>query len=266
MRSTTKKALLALSAAAGLAGLALVPALPASASSSAESYEIPMEELSDSGASGTAILTLDGNQLTVQLELSGLAPELVHVQHIHGDTTNSMDFMCPDQSADANGDGIVSTDEGLPDYGDILISLTTEGDTTAGSGLAVERMPVADADGNVSYDRTIEVDDSVVATIQNLHLVSHGIDVDGSGAYDGPMSVFAPDLPLEAEAPNSCGMVTGSAVGEVPGGGVETGAGSTQGTENAALIGIGGAALLAAAGLGLAVSRRRADGLTAQGS
>lgn len=263
MRSMTKKALLALPAAAGLA---LVPALPAAASSSVESYEISMEELSASGASGTAILTLDGNQLTVQIELDGLAPELVHVQHIHGDTTNSMDFMCPDQSADANGDGIVSTDEGLPDYGDIHISMTTEGDTTPASGLAVDRMPVADADGHVTYERTIEVDDATAAVVQNLHLVSHGIDVDGSGAYDGPMSVFAPDLPLEAEAPNSCGMVTGSVVGEVPGGGVETGAGTTQGTENAALLGIGGAALLAAAGIGVAVSRRRSDGLTAQGS
>lgn len=259
MQSRTKRTLLALPAAAGLA---LLPALPASA---AESYEIPMEELSDSGVSGTAILTIDGNDLTVQLELDGLAPDLVHVQHIHGDTTNTVDFMCPDQSADANGDGIVSTDEGLPAYGDILISLTTEGDTTAGSGLDVDRMPVADADGHVSYERTIEVDDNTAATVQNLHLVSHGIDVDGSGAYDGPMSVFAPDLPLEAEAPNSCGMVTGSVVGEVPGGGVETGAGTTQGTENVTLLGMGAAALVAAAGLGVA-ARRRSAGLTAQDS
>lgn len=258
------KAFLAVPAAAALA---LVPALPAAASSSAESYEITLDQLNDSGATGTAVLTLEGTQLTVMVEASGLAPELPHAQHIHGLTDGSMDFVCPDISADADGDGIVNTAEGIPMYGDINISLTTEGDTTADSGLAVDRFPVADAEGNLGYERTIEVSQDVVDHIQDLHVVQHGVDFDDSGAYDGDApSSLDPSLPLEATVPANCGMVVGSSVGTVPGGGVETGVGSTEGNENLALLGIGGAALVAAAGIGAVASRRRSTGPAAQDS
>ena len=40
------------------------------------------------------------------------------------------------------------------EYGDVFMSLTTNGDASAESGLAVDRMPVADDSGRIDYDRT----------------------------------------------------------------------------------------------------------------
>lgn len=78
-----------------------------------QDYRVSLRPLNDSGASGTARLSLQGRQLTVQINAQGLVPGQPHAQHIHGSTTGH-DFRCPDASADKNGDGIVTTAEGLP--------------------------------------------------------------------------------------------------------------------------------------------------------
>ncbi|CAO0835200.1 hypothetical protein GCM10010298_76710 [Streptomyces microflavus] len=69
-------------------------------------------------------VSLEGDKPTVKIEAQGLVPGQPHAQHIHG-STDGHDFRCPDRSADKDGDGIVTTAEGLPTYGDINISLTT---------------------------------------------------------------------------------------------------------------------------------------------
>ncbi|MGC5360349.1 hypothetical protein ACPXCE_01495 [Streptomyces sp. DT24] len=221
-----------------------------------DTYQIDLEQLNDSGASGAALLSLDGDKLTVKIEADGLVPGQPHAQHIHG-STDGHDFRCPDKSADKDGDGIVSTAEGMPVYGDINISLTTKGDTSKSSGLAVDRMPVADKNGKLTYSRTIPVSQAVVDHIKDLHVVQHGIDPNGNGAYDfgKGKSELDPKLPQEATAPADCGMVRGAAVGSMPVGGVETGSGTTQGIESPGLL-AGGAASVLAAG-GLFVLRRR---------
>ena len=241
----------------GGGALALTLACATSASA-AESYQVELGALNGSGSTGTAVLTLDGNVLNVKIDSKGLVPGAPHAQHLHGSTDLAMDFHCPTTAADADGSGIVTTAEGLPDYGDINISLTTTGDTSASSGLAVDRFPVADAAGNVAYDRTIEISDDAVKAIKNLHVVQHGIDVNGNGTYDtgaGP-SELDPALPQEATAPANCGMIMGSNVSTMPVGGVQTGGGNTAGADTAALVG-GSAALAAAAAGGLVLARRR---------
>jgi hypothetical protein len=67
------------------------------------------------------------------------------------------------------------------------IRLTTKGDTTKASGPAVDRMPTADAQGNVTYDRTIpaaDLPDGTVENLTDLHVVQHGIDANNNGKYD----------------------------------------------------------------------------------
>ncbi|WP_121751276.1 CHRD domain-containing protein [Streptomyces sp. E2N166] len=236
--------------------LALGAAAPAVAEDG-QAYQIDLKQLNDSGASGTAMVSLDGTRLTVKIQAGGLVPGAPHAQHIHG-STEGKNFHCPDASADKDGDGIVSTVEGLPSYGDINISLTTSGDTSKDSGLAVHRMPTADEDGRLSYERTITVSQDVAEHFKNLHIVQHGIDVNGNGAYDmdAGKSPLDPKLPLEATAPASCGMVHGASIGEMPEGGVETGTAATGAQEPNQLMALGGAGLLAAA-MGAAVVWRR---------
>ncbi|EST29519.1 hypothetical protein N566_21975 [Streptomycetaceae bacterium MP113-05] len=248
---------------ARLAALAALPAAltlgvagPASAAEG-DAHQIDLKQLSDSGASGTAFLSVEGNDLTVKVEAEGLTPNSPHAQHLHG-STEGKDFACPTPDADKDGDGIISTPEGIPSYGDIMISLTTKGDTSKDSGLAVDRFPKADADGNLSYERTIEVSDAVAEHIKDLHIVQHGIDDNGNGKYDADAgkSPLDPKLPLEATAPATCGMVKGAAIGSMPVGGVETGGGSTGGVESQGMIAAGGVGLVGAAGA-LVLARRR---------
>ena len=247
------RAALAVPAASAL--VLLGTALPAHAD---DAVHVQLDALNNSGASGTATLAVtSGGDLKVEIDAKGLVPKAPHAQHIHG-ATDGHDFMCPSPSADKDGDGIVSTSEGLPAYGDIFISLTTKGDTTKNSGLAVDRMPTADADGTLTYARTIPAVDLPAGTaehLHDLHVVQHGIDTNGNGTYDGARkSDLDPKLPAEATDPASCGMVTGAAAGSVPAGGVETGAGSTSGVEAAGWLGMGGALL---AGAAVVLVRRR---------
>ncbi|MFI0713588.1 hypothetical protein ACH4SK_23610 [Streptomyces inhibens] len=258
-RSTRLAALLALPVALALSAAA-APALAAE-----KAFQINLKQLNSSGGSGTAMLSLNGNQLTVKIESEGLVPGQPHAQHIHG-STDGHDFQCPDASADTDGDGIVNNTEATVHYGDINITLTTEGDTSPDSGLAVDRMPKADAQGKLSYERTIPVSQDVVDHIKDLHVVQHGIDPNGNKKYDfgAGKSELDPKLPQEATAPAVCGIVEGAAVGSIPVGGVETGGGTADSSElPAALVGAGGLALVAATGA-LVVRRRRQATVSAE--
>ena len=88
-------------------------------------------------------------------------------------------------------------------------------------------------------------------------VVVHGVDHDGDGTYSlgqRGVSDLDPALPGEATDPAICGVLNASQMGGMPEGGVDTGAGSTTGVENAGLIGAGAVAALGGAAL---VLRRR---------
>lgn len=225
----------------------LVLATGASAQEGAQTFQADLQMLNDSNASGTATLTVEGDQLTVEIRSEGLTPEQPHAQHIHGDLPDEeIVSECPSASADADGDGLINTAEGQPAYGMVLTSLTTEGDVGPDSGLAVERFPVADADGSLTYSRTFTVNPELdLADLADYAVVQHGMDLDDSGAYDGDAeSSLDPSLPLEATIPANCG-----AIDAMPAGGVDTGAGGTaNGADDGAPFGlalIGGMAALA---------------------
>ncbi|MGP3925898.1 hypothetical protein [Streptomyces sp. 8N616] len=256
---------------ARLAALAALPAIltfaaaaPSLADDHIESHQIDLKPLNDSGATGTVWLSLEGQEMTVKVEAEGLVPGQPHAQHLHG-STDGHDFQCPDESADKDGDGIINNTEATVHYGDINISLTTDGDTSAEkSGLAVDRMPKADAEGKLSYERTIPVSQDVVDQIKDLHVVQHGIDPNGNKQYDfegAGKSELDPKLPQEATAPANCGIVKGAAIGSVPVGGVETGgeeaAESTLGTPSVVAMG-SGMALIGVAGVLTAARQRNA--------
>lgn len=127
--------------------------------------------------------------------IAGLAvmPAITHADH----TVNP----------DTDNDGYISVAEGAPFYGGIVHSLTTEGDVSANSALALDRFPVADEDGDYDYERTFELSEDV-EDITEAHIVIHSEDIDGSGAYDGDKeSSIADGVPFEATAPVACGVV-----------------------------------------------------------
>lgn len=150
-------------------------------SSVMRSFTAQLSSLNNSGVSGEAAITIENNVLTVKVRAEGLEPEMVHPQHIHGFMENNRNSTCPSPADDKNGDGIVDLVEGLPSYGPVLLELY----------LPVDEFPVADAEGNIRYERTFnlgevefEEEGQVISyadlkSLQNRAIVLHGMTVNG---------------------------------------------------------------------------------------
>jgi len=248
---TAVKKTLALSAALALATLPLAAPAMASASGTTE-LNASLTQLNDSGVTADVTGSISGDELTLHITSDGLLEGAPHAQHVHIGGTNS----CPSADMEGSGaDGALQVTDAAGSYGAIAVSLTTEGDSSADSGLAVDRFPI----GGVDYSRTVEVSSEVAQQIADGDgvVVLHGVDLDGSGAYDGDvMSDLDPSLPEEATDPAACGTLEVVSMA-MPDGGADTGAGGTAGSDDLALV-AGGAAVVAAGAAGLVYSRRRA--------
>ena len=162
--------------------------------------------VNNSEASGTTTVWLDGNTARVRIEVDELLADHPHAQHIHIGGRGE----CPtDYDAGIhNGQRALSTLDGVDAYGAVETSLTTEGDTSADSGLAVDRFPTAPG-GTFTYDRTFDLSQAAADAIRadNAVIVVHGIDYDGDGTYGDVLgaSELDPALPMEATNPAACG-------------------------------------------------------------
>lgn len=263
-----RKTMTALSAA----GLLL--ALPAAANAQTGTFSADLTDNNDSGGTATATIDLDGTTANITVEGQGFFDGFPHAIHIHGEPGG--DNVCPpanpgdDGFAEASsqsledGTPILSVADGAPFYGGVMVSLTTEGDTSPDSGLAVDRFPTS---GTLDYSRTIELPQEIADDLSSLHVVVHGTDLNGDGEI-GPVvdengdeipSSLDPELPIEATAPAACGQLTGNldapADGDREAGTIQTGAGGTAMDTTARDAGIAGALGLAALA-GLALRRR----------
>lgn len=300
-----------------ISSVAALTALGFSGGAAAQSMtQATMQPINGSGASGTTWIELNGdNSATFTVNMNGVAAGLPHAQHVHfGGTTESPDGpMTPPAEAasdlersntttanagvsEADGqdvpegsqidhNSLTETLEGKPYYGDVQISLTTEGDTSPSSGLAVDRFPAGNDSGSYNYERTIDLTDEQVSQVESgdVEIVVHGADFWGEGAPDTPDGAYsytfdsnndgddnataaadvypkspladalgAGPLPLEATLPVATGNFS-----EVPTGSVDTGLGAeaTQNSRNL-MIASGSALAVATAGAGILAVRR----------
>ncbi len=252
MKLSTK---LATMAVPGLLALPLLAA-PAVADDHQGELMATLGELNESGGSGTVWAKVDGTTVWLSMEVQGLLDAAPHAQHIHIGGTNT----CPDPTEQGTGpNGELRTSDGVDSYGPVVVSLTTEGGMTdAEHALDVANFP---GTGSYNYERTFEVPEDVAAQIAGGQgvVVVHGVDHNGSGAYDGEqMSDLDPSLPSEATDPALCGVLALSQM-PAPSGGVQTGGASTEGMEHGGLV-MGGAALAALGIGGLYLRSRRAEG------
>ncbi len=247
-----------------LAGAAALLCLPTSAAADT-TVTARLVEQNSSGARGNVTLTaLSDGGLKVVIRSEGLVPGQPHAQHIHG-STDGGHFMCATAGKnDTDGDGILTNEEASGEYGSIFFPLTTRGGATPEDGLDSARMPVADSRGRLDYDRTFSADmvpDDLLEHLSSLHVVQHGIDVNGNSRYDVEAlgvstfakSLGAPDVPEEETNPASCGVVEGAAAAQPAHQGVETGGGSVLGLD-VPLAAAGAALLLLSAALAAAVA------------
>jgi len=248
MRTTRKIATATMGAAAMLA-LAAGPAL-ADGGVNANLKTVPGNGVA---GSGTAMVQVTGTTMTVTMAASGLLANQPHAAHIHFGADARHE--CPTLGDDTNKDGHLNTTEGGPAYGPVVVSLTKTGDTSAKSVLAVDRFDTAPG-GKISYERgsiTVAPEVATAITKGQSVVVIHGVDYNKDGKYDGDVkSDLDPSLPTEATDPALCGALRAA-----PTGGMATGQGGSAGGADTAMIALGGAALLAAAGTGVVAVRRR---------
>jgi hypothetical protein len=168
-----------------------------------------LNTLNNSGVTGYGAITVEGRKLHVRYDARKLAPGLPHAAHIHyGEEAR---HECPTVRDDANHDFRLNVAEGLPEYGPIAKSLTTRGDTSPKSALAVDRFPTAPK-GMVHYKRLITADKAVARAVRRGEgvLVVHGVDYNHNGKYDfagAGASELDPKLPAEATDPAVCGVL-----------------------------------------------------------
>lgn len=167
--------------------------------------------LNNSGADGDAEVAVDARRLHVHIVARNLAEGLPHAMHIHWGRQARNE--CPDVGRDNSDSDIrLTTVEGLPAYGPVRVSLTTRGDTSPASILAVGRFPTAPR-GVIRYERRMGTELKVARAIArgDAVVVIHGVDYNGNGAYDfasAGRSELDPALPAEATDPAMCGVLT----------------------------------------------------------
>jgi len=149
---------------------------PPPADGATQSFLVDLGALNDSGVTGTARLTLEGNALTVLVSASGLTASEIHNMHLHGfgDGTAAA---CPTDEADADEDGTIGLAEAVAVTGGVIVPLTP--------------FPSAGEDGTIAFNETITLTDDQLAKLGDLTktvIMLHGADVDDEYAGDLPVA------------------------------------------------------------------------------
>lgn len=137
--------------------------------SPADFYKTCAYPMNDSNSVALAYFEVQDNILKATILAAGVTPNQMHPQHLHGfdDGTNSV---CPPASADEDGDGFISLAEGAPYYGGVKLSLDNEDGT----------FPTANAAGLYTYQRTFDLGGMSLPAWQNMSVVVHGRNVNGT--------------------------------------------------------------------------------------
>lgn len=194
---------------AAMLGTTLGLASPASAMEARDATETfgRLIAFNNSGVQGSAEAVVTGRRVVVDVDARKVVKGMPHAQHIHFGAAARNE--CP-TAADAGKDRRLTTTDGAPAYGPIRVSLTTKGDTSAKSGLAVTRFPAAPR-GTVNYTRQVRTSKAVARAIRQGKgvYVLHGVDYNGNGKYDfsAGKSELDKSLPAEATDPAACSVL-----------------------------------------------------------
>jgi hypothetical protein len=183
-----------------LAGVALA-ALPAAAVAGT-TFQATLTPENGSGVTGTAQLSLTGDQLTYSVQAQGLTPNIFHQEHVHGFLNPVMSSVLPTlANADVNGNGMIEDIEADRVAGQELVFLTAHPSGTS-FGNTFSDYPVADSSGRISFTQTYTLAvPQLVAPLNIRALELHGMVVNGT---------FDPTIPVAG------GLITTSGTTAVP--------------------------------------------------
>jgi hypothetical protein len=165
----------------GAAAILAAPALALAAST----FTAPIIPTNNSGVTGSVTLSLNADQLTVAIHATGLEPDQVHPQHIHG-FANGQDSRPPVPADDTNKNGLIDDVEAEAAAGPpiVFLTLTPGGNTTSD-------FPTA-PNGTIDYSQTFTVSPTLIQPLQNRLIEIHGRTVNGT--YNPLLPVAGADL------------------------------------------------------------------------
>lgn len=183
-------------------------------------YEAIIESLSPNGGpassglggSARADIVFDQNMQTlyVNIQGGGFAPDMLHVQHIHGrfnDDGSPRDSVSPTLADDADGDGVIELLEGAPSYGGILLSLFDEENVGNGfNGFPSAPNGIIDFEETYDLSSTTAFSDGITAEdlfpLDKREIVIHGAflgdGIGGVGNEMNPMAGYSNFVPVAA--------------------------------------------------------------------
>lgn len=191
--------------------LACLSAMPGEA---AERYVAKLAPLNaekiGTSASGTADLQVANGKLSISIELGGLVPGLMHLQHFHG-FADGRDAACPTTKEDANGDGYIDLMETETVAGTTMLPFHKHPVTLE---IPNDTYPVANSKGAASYTHSNSVGELEKALKEKLKapaldlakrvIFVHGI---ASDAKLPELVKSLPGVPAQVTIPVACGKI-----------------------------------------------------------
>lgn len=163
--------------------------------------------------SGRVELNIEGDNLTIDVNVKGLAPNMPHLQHLHGNEDGT-ETDCPSIASDNNEDGIVDIKEAVESAGITMIPLH---DDPLNLEIKTDTYPVADDNGNIKYTQTISLSELRKAVrekygvenfeLHNFTYMIHGI-VGNTSLPETVETVL--NAPAQVTLPVGCGHIIAS--------------------------------------------------------
>lgn len=160
-------------------------------------------------ASGTADFRIVDGKLITTIDLNGLPPDLMHLQHFHG-FVDGKDAVCPTSAADANKDGYVDLIETEPLAGTTMVPFHAH---PASLEIANNSYPKAGKDGVAHYSQNESVAALETALkdkfktgleLEKRVVFIHGI-ANTAALPDSVKSL--PGVPAQVTIPIACGKI-----------------------------------------------------------
>ncbi|MCW8195491.1 hypothetical protein F6455_11895 [Proteobacteria bacterium 005FR1] len=175
-------------------GLACLSSLAAAQNADdAVMYAAPFQALNPAitgDVSGEASFREVNGKLLASIQVSGVAPDTMHLQHLHG----SRDFMesrCPPAAADTNDDGLIDLAESRAYSGITLIPLH---DDPVSLQIKTHTYPTANQQGSYEYQHSIDL-----SKLQTAVKEKYGMDE----LNPGRMVVYVHSVTDKAKLPDS---------------------------------------------------------------
>lgn len=167
------------------------------------------QNITDQPVSGSLTIRVQGDKATIELKVSSLAPNMMHLAHLHGYEDGS-EASCPSlPDADKNEDGIVDLIE-TRDYSGI--TMIPFHDEPASLKIKTETYSKSDAQGNYTYSKVVSMTELSSAVkekfgVEDFNFDDYVVYVHGvSDQATLPESVQSlPDVPAMVTLPVACG-------------------------------------------------------------